>query len=268
MSHITFKFLVENNFQYKGLANIPIIDICIRCKREFTYVRLKKFLRNRISIPKTEWCQCQKCFLIHRTRDNPQWKANNSKSQLIAQNKPEQKKKNAIAVSKSWNSDRKQKASIFLKNRWKTDDVFVKKAKANLKHDMGHTYRSFGTGGLKGYYNDLYYDSALELSFILWCEEHKIPIIRYNLEPIPYILDNKQRLYFPDFIINQNTIVEIKGRGLYFAKNKKSNLAKTKKAKKQLGEKFWIIFDNEIEVKTNYNKARKLHHEIKEKNSD
>lgn len=43
----------------------------------------------------------------------------------------------------------------------------------------------------------------------------------------------------------------------------KKNLAKTKEAKKILKDKFLIIFDQDKEVKTNYKKARKLHHETK-----
>jgi len=58
-------------------------------------------------------------------------------------------------------------------------------------------------------------------------------------------------------------VVEIKGKGLYFAKNKEQNLAKTAEAKKKLKNKFIIIFDQDKEVKTYHKKARKLHYEIK-----
>ena len=120
-----------------------------------------------------------------------------------------------------------------------------------------------GIGGLKGIYKDIYYDSALELSYILWCEEHNIPIKRYDLDPIVYKFNKKQKLYFPDFIIFDYMVVEIKGKGLYFAKNKKQNLAKTKEAIKKLKNKYLIIFDKDKEVKKHYRKARKLHYEIK-----
>lgn len=279
MAHITFKSLIQNNhycenvntkhFNYKGLSNTPIKDKCIKCRKEFEYKKLKKFIRNRLPLPITEWCQCHKCFLKSRTGLNPKWIENNKRSQLIAQNKPEQKKKNAIAVSKSWDDKRKKKASKFLKNRWKNDKVFAQKAIQNLKrNDKEHIKKTFGIGGLKGYYKNIFYDSALELSYILWCEQKSISIKRYDLDPIVYNIRNKQKLYFPDFIVNEQLIVEIKGKGLYFAKNKLQNLAKTKQAKLLLGDKYIILFDNNKEVKTNYKKARKLHYEIKKKNNN
>lgn len=264
MKYITFKFLEENNFQFHGLSNIPIKDQCITCNKEFEYKKLKKFIKNRLSLPKDTWCKCQKCFLLSRTIYNQEWIEKNRKAQLIAQNKPEQKRKNALHVSKSWNSKRRNQASKLMKRKWKTDKNFAKKAINNLKQSKEHARRSFGQGGLKGYYKNIYYDSALELSYIIWCEDNNIPIRRYDLDPIPYYdFDKKIRLYFPDFIIYEDQIVEIKGRGLYFGKNKNRNLAKTKEAKKILLDKFIIIFDNDKEVKTNYKKARRIHHEIK-----
>lgn len=277
MSYITFKSLQDKYlydsknkcFNYNGTSNYPFKDKCTKCYKVFEYKKLKKFLRNRLSLPITEWCQCHRCFLKFRTILNPQWIEDNRKAQLIAQNKPEQKKKNAIGVSKSWDSKRKKKASILLKNRWKTDKVFAQKATKNLKiNNQEHIKNTFGIGGLKGYYKNIFYDSALELSYILWCEQKFIPIKRYDLDPIPYKVSGKYKLYFPDFIINKSIIVEIKGKGLYFTKNKKQNLAKTKQAKKILGDNFKIIFDKDKEVKTNYRKARKLHYEIKEKNNN
>jgi len=264
MKNITFKFLENNNFKFKGFSNTPIKDQCITCQKIFEYKKLKKFLRNRLSLPTSKWCQCHKCFLKFRTINNPEWMESNRKAQLIAQNKPEQKKKNALGVSRSWDNKRKKKASIYLKNRWKTDQKFAEKARSNLKiNDTQHIKNTFGIGGLKGFYNEIYYDSALELSYLLWCEQLSIPIKKYDLDPIQYEISNKQKLYFPDFIIHEDIVVEIKGKGLYFAKNKEQNLAKTAEAKKKLKNKFIIIFDQDKEVKTYYKKARKLHHEIK-----
>lgn len=256
------------NFDFVGLSNKPIKDKCIKCHNSFKYKKLKKFLRNRINLPFSEWCQCQKCFLKHRTGDNPEWMRKNKESQLISQNKPEIKKKNSLGVSKSWTPERKKKASDDLKERWKNDIKFANKAKSNLKYDTNHIKKSFGLGGLKGIYKNIYYDSALELSYLLWCENSNIPIKRYDKDPISYIFQNKTRLYFPDFIINDKIIIEIKGKGLYFAKNKERNLEKTKEAKKIFGDQFLIIFDQDKEIKTNYKKARKLHYEIKEKDNN
>ena len=260
---ITYKYLEDHNFNFDGLSNKPIKDKCHQCLKEFEYKTLKKFLRNRLSLPYKDWCRCQSCFLKFRTIHNNDWIEKNRKAQLVSQNKPEQKLKNAIGVSKSWNTERKQKASQYLKKRWKNDKKFAKKAKNNLKYDNKHIKNTLGIRGLKGIYKDIYYDSALGLSYILWCEEHNIPIKRYDLDPIVYKFNKKQKLYFPDFIIFDYMVIEIKGKRLYFAKNKKQNLAKTKEAIKKLKNKYLIIFDKDKEVKKHYRKARKLHYEIK-----
>ena len=268
MKELTCEILRDLDFNFTGLSNKPLKDKCIKCHAFFEYKKLKKFLRNRRTLPFSEWCRCQKCFLKHRTGDNPEWISKNRESQLISQNKPETKKKNALAVSKSWTLEKRKKASEDLKERWKNDIEFANKAKNNLKYDTNQIKKSFGLGGLKGIYKKIYYDSALELSYLLWCEDNNISVKRYDKDPISYIFQNKSRLYFPDFIVDDKLVIEIKGKGLYFAKNKERNLEKTKEAIRILGDQFLIIFDQNKEVKTNYKKARRLHHAIKEKNSN
>jgi len=263
---ISFSDLEKNNFEFRGHSNSPIRDKCTVCGNIFEYASLKKFLKYRILLPINERCLCQICFLSSRTSKNPEWIEKNRKSQLISQNKPEQKLKNALAVSKSWTKERRKKASESLTNKWNNDPVFAKKIRNNLKKYSGspkNTKEGFGTGGLKGIYKNIIYDSALELSYILWCIDKGIDIKRYDKDPIIYVYENKNRLYFPDFIINNLSIVEIKGKGLYFKKNYKRNKAKHKAAKKILGPNFIVIFDNNKILKENYKKARKLHHEIK-----
>lgn len=269
MEHITFKFLQDNNFEYKGLSNRPIKDICIKCNKIFEYTKLKKFIRNRVNISKKAWCQCQKCFLQYRTIDNPDWIEKNRQSQLIAQNKEEQKKKNAEAVSKSWTKTRKDKASQYLKERWANDEAFKNKAMINLSnHRKCNFTNGIASGGLRGLYNDIYYDSALELSFILWCENNNISIRRYDKDSIRYMDEHGiERQYFPDFIINNTTIVEIKGKGIWYNKHFERNQLKMIAAKTKLNAKYCVYYDLDEQTKLFYRKARKLHHENKKKNT-
>ena len=269
MEHITFKFLQDNNFEYKRLSNKPIKDICIKCNKTFEYAKLKKFIINRVNIQKSDWCQCQKCFLQYRTIDNPDWMEKNRQAQLIAQNKEEQKKKNAEAVSKSWTKTRKNKASQYLKERWANDDVFKNKAMINLNnHRKCNFTNGIATGGLRGIYNNIYYDSALELSFILWCENNNISIRRYDKDSIRYMdEDDIEREYFPDFIINNTTIVEIKGKGIWYNRHFERNKLKMIAAKTILNAKYCVYYDGDKHTKLFYRKARKLHHENKKKNT-
>lgn len=272
MKTITLKEFKKLKYNPSGISNYKLIDCkCSKCGLIFEYSNIKKFLRNRINnTNKKQWSYCQKCYLRAKTADSPEWLEKNKQAQLIAQNRPEQKIKNAKGVSRSWTQERKRSASEFLKNRIKNDLEFRAKVFNNIEWTNKNSEKAFyenlkkslGTGGLRGVYKSMYYDSALELSFILWCESVNLKIKRYDLEPVKYIENGKNRLYFPDFIINQNDVIEIKGYGLYYKKNYEKNLLK-EKAARNIFEKYEIIFSKDYRVKSFYNQARKLHHEIK-----
>jgi hypothetical protein len=273
---ITFEELQSREFSTKGISNYELSGKCEICNQNFKYSAVKKFMQNRKS-HKELWQSCSKCWFITKTSNSPEWIEKNRQAQLIAQNKPEQKRKNALAVSKSWTEARKKDAKKFLEDRWKNDPVFVKKALKNIQWTNGEDikkfnecmHKSIGSGGLKGEYKGLQYDSALELSYIMWCEDRGIKIERYNLSPIIYKDENKKsRTYVPDFIINEDTVVEIKGLRLYYAKNYNRNILKIKSAKKIYSYKYIIIFSDDEILKINYRKARSWHHENKVKKNN
>jgi hypothetical protein len=272
---ITFDELQNREFNIKGISNHKLIGTCKRCNQNFKYSAVKKFMRNR-KTHKEMWETCPRCWLITKTSNNPEWIEKNRQAQIVAQNKPEQKRKNALGVSKSWTETRKKSAKKLLEYRWQNDPIFSKKALANIDWTNGkdiekfnkYIHKSIGSGGLKGEYKGLNYDSALELSYIMWCEDKGVKIKRYNLDPIIYKDENKKsRVYIPDFIINEDTVVEIKGLGLYYQKNYNRNILKIKNAKKH-SYRYMIIFSNDEILKINYKKARKWHHENKIKKNN
>lgn len=74
----------------------------------------------------------------------------------------------------------------------------------------GGGYR-MGSGRSKsGYYNGFYCGSTYELVYLIYCLDHNIDIKRCNIG-FEYEYNSKKHLYYPDFIINNNTIIEIKG---------------------------------------------------------
>lgn len=277
--YISLEDFEKLSYDPKNISNYKLINgKCIRCGCHFEYSSVKVFMLSRKQSPnkKDKWHTCKKCWLNIQTSENPEWIEKNSKAQLISQNLPEQKKKNAAGVSKSWDKARKNKCSEWLKNRWRNDPEFAKSAIKNIQWTTNPTdpkyvmimSKSLGTGGLQGSYKGIFYQSALELSYILWCEEQKIPIKRYNLDPIQYLDENNiSRLYYPDFIVHNDTIVEIKGYGLYYHKNYERNIKKLQ-ALKNLGNKYEIYVDTDEQTKTYYSKARKLHHEIKKQENN
>lgn len=61
-----------------------------------------------------------------------------------------------------------------------------------------------------GRYNGIRCDSSWELAFLVYCLENNISIKR-NSEKFPYYYNNEKHYFYPDFIINNNEFVEIKG---------------------------------------------------------
>ena len=90
-----------------------------------------------------------------------------------------------------------------------------------------------------GYFDNIYFQGTWELKFIIDCIENNIPIKRYDLEPIYYEYEGKPHHYFPDFIINENKIIEIKG----IDKNDKKTIYKMKIAQEKYGDRYKILYD-------------------------
>lgn len=263
-----YEDLKKRQFNTKSISNCSLEGVCARCNNEFKYSSVKKFMRNRKNKlhKKQLWQTCAKCWLVINTSEDKEWIKKNSEAQKVAQNKPSQIQKNRDGVRKSWDDKRRKKASALLKERWKNDEAFSKKALKNLSCD--NVKIGFGNGGLKGIYEEIYYDSGLELSFIIWCKHKNIFIKRYNKNPIEYTDENnKIRKYYPDFIINNNDVVEIKGSGLWYRKNFERNALKISAAKKEFSS-FIVLFDKDEPVKKFYKMARKIHNETYKKESN
>lgn len=68
-----------------------------------------------------------------------------------------------------------------------------------------------GSGRSKsGYYKGIYCSSTYELCWVIYNLDHNIFFKRSNLK-IPYFYEGKEHIYYPDFEIEDGTIVEIKG---------------------------------------------------------
>jgi hypothetical protein len=68
-----------------------------------------------------------------------------------------------------------------------------------------------GSGiGKKGWYKGYWCDSSWELAYVIFNLEHNIPFKR-NTEKFQYEHENKIKNWIPDFILEDNSYVEIKG---------------------------------------------------------
>lgn len=108
-----------------------------------------------------------------------------------------------------------------LKNKYKSGELIsywsnkeIDKSESHKKlsnsisklRDEGKTY----CRGFMGYYKGIHCDSSWELAYLIYCLEHNIPIKRCNIR-FNYEYNGEQHIYTPDFIINENTLIEIKG---------------------------------------------------------
>ena len=85
-----------------------------------------------------------------------------------------------------------------------------------------------------GNYHGIHCDSSWELAYLVYCLEHNIPIKRCDIIR-KYTINKKEKTYFPDFIINDNQIIEIKG---FFDKNAK--------AKKEQNPDILVLFEEDL----------------------
>lgn len=81
-----------------------------------------------------------------------------------------------------------------------------------LRHGSGR--------GKKGWYKGYWCDSTWELAYVIYCLDHGIQI-RRNSQGFEYTFEGKLHKYYPDFILEDGSYVEIKG---YMSEQNKSKI--------------------------------------------
>lgn len=90
-----------------------------------------------------------------------------------------------------------------------TEETKRKLSKYAKERKLGGYHK--GSGRSKhGWYKSFYCDSTYELVYLIYCLDHNINIKRCN-KSYEYFYNGKYHKYYPDFIINNDTIIEIKG---------------------------------------------------------
>lgn len=118
---------------------------------------------------------------------------------------------------KKMSTEQKLKISISVKNNpnctgrahtIEKEQLRISKIKSKALLNNGG-YRKGSGRGKQGWYKGIYCDSSWELAFVIFHLDNNIKIERYS-GIRKYIFENKERNYYPDFIVN-NVIYEIKG---------------------------------------------------------
>lgn len=206
-------------------------DVCMICNNEWCdeVTRLNKRIY-KVNV-------CGKCYVPKYVCKQQQWKDNNSKAQLVAQNKPETLKKNSDSVKKHWKENPEKRKQMGEKI-------------SKLYNDSEKYRKAVNTSPYRGFietnkFGKIRFDSCLELSFIIQSDnDNNINNFCRWEKGIEYTFENKIKHYFPDFIINNDKIIEVKSKFLY-EKHSEQIKAKQEAVKNQYSEFRYCFFDYE-----------------------
>lgn len=244
----TYKNVLKNRKKY-------IKDLCRSCKQKYLYEnnirksgwikynkrQIGKTLEERLGVKKANKI---KKNMSNRTsgQNNPCSKTNMSKEKRIAK-----AKKGFI------NTKLKGKTYDEVYGLKKSKEIKEKLSKANSgkNNNMFGKPSPIGSGnGWSGWYNNIYFQSILEASYIHYLKINNIKFKRADTNEfsIKYKINNIQKTYFPDFyLINSNEIIEVKPNNLI---NSFINKEKFKRAKIKFGDRFIVLSENNFEKLT------------------
>jgi len=220
VKEIPFEEAIKNNLVKNSRA--VVFGNCIECNNKF-HLLWRKITRRKHSGGKQV---CNKCALKYAT-NTKEWKNTNSKAQLIAQNRPEVKKRMSESVKKSRTEDVINRTSKSMIEKWKDEGYVKRQRKAHLEgmerafnnpescYKMTHKNR-FYTGWYNSKWGKIYFGSSWELAFIVHCESNvSIKNLERCKDWIKYKDEFKnKRKYNPDFKIETDSekyVVEVKG---------------------------------------------------------
>lgn len=201
---------------------------CEKCKRHYSAVKAsktaikngnKKCPKNfvRVKSKYGTW-KCEQCNLIFETRaklyahnhtkhpfpKGSSWNKGLSKETDIRVMKQSQKAaegfKKSIAngyINPTWS------------NEYWTRDKRTIKSKEAINRQLGGYHKKSGRGK-KGWYKGYWCDSSWELAYVIYNIDHNIEFKR-NTIGFEYTFNGKIYKYYPDFILKDNSYIEIKG---------------------------------------------------------
>jgi hypothetical protein len=216
-------------------TKLKVEYICSRCGK-FDITQFRNLKSREIDLP-----YCNNCWLRIRTCENQEWLNKNSEIQKIVQNKPEVKSKNSASVKKFWENNPeklKQMREKILENKNINNPKFF-----------------------RGYFKGIYFESGYELFYLIYCFKNNIKVRRYEKKDgyIEYYnpIKEKNCLYKPDFIINDETIIEIKGSRFLKIESLKLILEAKISALKYQNKVYKILYKNDIKNISRCNRLRR-----------
>lgn len=257
------EFKVEDNILF-GKNGLPIREKVLNLKCEIcgeSFSRTYKNLKN--GLKKYNRILCKHCITsIHLKEFNKSLKNKTAEERFGLEQGLLFRKKMSEVTSGENNPRYGTHLSNETKNKIRQsltgvslEERYGKEKADDIKHQMslnfsGENNPMFGkpapTGsgnGWSGWYNNFYFRSLLELGFLLKnnnvksAEHIKIPYIDWN---------KSQRTYHPDFLIDDNIIIEVKPKHLLNAATNKLKFAAAEKWCYENNFKFKVLTEDDI----------------------
>lgn len=179
--------------------------------------RLNKIERKATRAPYGTW-KCERCNLIFETR--VQLFTHNHEVHPVPKGQAWNKgltKETDERVAKnskhSLESFQKTIANGYINPTWKPEYWTLERREERkqnaIKRKIGG-YHKHGGKGKRGWYKGFWCDSSWELAYVIYNLDHNIEFSR-NKQGFEYIFEGTIKKYYPDFILNDGTYVEIKG---------------------------------------------------------
>jgi hypothetical protein len=210
-SDLFFKY-----YDYWPSSHKLIIGPCAvcgtECKNQIPKIRYRTYAPGKLL--------CRKCSAKEPGK-HPEFLKRNSDAQHIAQNRPEVKKKMSESLIRTWSDEETAKrwaAGIARNNSSKEGREATSRASKRLWQD--EKYRSkmldsfIGFRGVSGYFltknsGKIRFDSTYEFFYLFFEDLKGNKIKRFGGE-IKYVLNGMTKGYRPDFIDQNNNLIEIK----------------------------------------------------------
>ena len=190
----------------KKLLKIEVVKNCEKCGKKFRVIRNVRNDEQIVSKKEKRFCS-HSCANGHRHSD--EWNKKISKS---------------LKTNSSWYIDGRSKlrkyckvCGILISRQAKTyckkclykSNEFKETISKATRGKCGGLREGSTTNHKQGRYNCIWFNSSWELAYYLYCKDHNIGIIR-NKEGFKYFYNGKWHKYYPDFIHNDGSYVEIK----------------------------------------------------------
>lgn len=201
-----------NEYEWRKHSTKALVQLrCIHCPTVYVGMAKKLFSRrHKVQV-------CPQCYVDRYLYDD-EWRAQNSASQLVAQNRPETIERHRENSRLLWVGEH-GKVMRDAQQRTVSDPTYQANMARIMRDkwasDPDYRDRVSGKGVYKHtgvYEGTTVYHSKLELAFLLWCADNGKHVVRCDFS-VPYTdpVDGKEHDYYPDFVVD-GAIVEVKGQ--------------------------------------------------------